>query len=78
MEKDNNTEPSITSYMNSEDPLSIKAIECILSHKEEDVYVDYKEAFNPEDEQQWHGITTDAMAFANTLVPFPLNKFHFC
>ena len=67
IDKDNNPELTITSYLNSEDPLSDKAIEKILEHKEEDVYVDYKEEFEPTNELHWHGITTDAMAFANTL-----------
>ena len=57
---------SIKSFVESDDPLSGDAINKIIEHKEEDLYVDYKESFEPSDEKHWIGITTDVMAFANT------------
>jgi hypothetical protein len=62
-----NEEISICTYLNSADPLSIDAIRVLIDHKREDIYVDYKREFNQTDEKDWHDITTDAMAFANTL-----------
>lgn len=49
-----------------DDPLSQEAIDCLLEYREEDLYVDYKEDFDPNVEKHWLGITADAMAFANT------------
>lgn len=57
---------SIKSFIESEDPLSSDAINALIGYKEEDLYVDYKETFDPSDEKHWIGITTDVMAFANT------------
>lgn len=46
--------------------MSENAITLLLSHKEEDIYVDYKENFDPKDEKEWAGLTKDVMAFSNT------------
>jgi len=59
-------ERSVHEFLNSDNPLSEMAIEALLGHKEEDLYVDYKEFFDVEDEKHWLGMTTDVMAFANT------------
>jgi len=64
---ENNVKLSISSFLNCIDPLCLDAINKLLSHKEEDLYVDYKECFDPNDEKHWHGITTDAVAFANAM-----------
>lgn len=57
----------IKSFLDSNDPLCDEAIDSLLNHKEEDLYVDYKETFCPKDEKHWLGLTADVMAFANTL-----------
>ena len=57
----------IKSFLNSNDPLCDEAIDSLITHQEEDLYVDYKELFLPKDEKHWLGITADVMAFANTL-----------
>jgi len=59
--------PSIKSYLDSKDPLCEEAIISLIGYKEEDIYVDYKESFDPTEEKHWHGITADCMAFANTM-----------
>jgi hypothetical protein len=61
---------SIIQIIDSDDPLSNSAIKYLLEHKEEDVFVDYKESFKNCDGKQWIGITSDIMAFANTLGGF--------
>jgi Schlafen, AlbA_2 len=58
---------SIEHLINAGDPLSESAIKYLLEYKEEDVFVDYKESFENSDGKQWIGITSDIMAFANTL-----------
>lgn len=67
MLNDNSEESSIRSYLDSDDPLCQEAIGQLIAHREEDLHVDYKESFDPGEEKQWHGITTDCMAFANTI-----------
>ena len=62
-----NEKPSIKIHLSSDDPLSISAINDLIDHKEEDLYVDYKQSFDPNDGKHWHDITTDTMAFANTM-----------
>ncbi len=57
----------IKSFLDSNDPLCDEAIDSLLNHKEEDLYVDYKESFSSKNEKDWFGLTADAMAFANTL-----------
>lgn len=42
------------------------AIIFLLSHREEDLYVDYKVSFGHEDERAWLELTKDVLAFANT------------
>jgi hypothetical protein len=59
-------ETTIKSIMESNDPLSSEAIQFLLDYKEEDIHVDYKECFNKDEEKHWLGLTSDAMAFANT------------
>jgi hypothetical protein len=71
----------ISIYLNSDDPFSQEAIRTLIEHKQEDIYVDYKETFDPNDEKGWHGITTDAMAFANALggyIVFGIRDGDFC
>lgn len=69
-------EPQMTDKLNvndilcSNDPLSEDAIKFLVNYKEEDLFVDYKESFDEKDEKHWVGITTDAMAFANTMGGF--------
>lgn len=63
-------EINIKTIIEADDPLSSDAINFLLGYKEEDIYVDYKETFNKDDEKHWLGITSDAMAFANTLGGF--------
>lgn len=58
--------PTIRDLLTSDDPLSDAALALLLSHKEEDTLVDYKEAFDLANEKEWLGITVDVMAFANT------------
>ena len=60
----------IKSFLDSNDPLCDEAIDSLLKHKEEDLYIDYKESFLPKNEKEWLGLTADAMAFANTLGGF--------
>lgn len=57
---------SIEELLNSPDPLSDDAFQKILSYKEEDCLIDYKEAFDPNSDKEWLGITKDIVAFANT------------
>ena len=54
-------------YIESDNPLSIEIIQILISHREEDLFVDYKETFNKDDQKSWLSLTTDCMAFANTL-----------
>jgi Schlafen, AlbA_2 len=61
---------SIRNVLKSDDPLSADAIKLLIKHKEEDLFVDYKESFDNKDEKHWIGITTDAMSFANTMGGF--------
>jgi schlafen family protein len=58
---------SIKALIGSDDPLSEEAIRRIVEHAEEDLLVDFKESFNPDNEKCWIDIAIDAMAFANTL-----------
>lgn len=67
MGTENEGTSSIKLFLNSDDPLSVDAINKLTTHKEEDLYVDYKESFDPSEEKHWLGITADAMAFANTM-----------
>jgi hypothetical protein len=61
---------NVKDFLCSNDPLSEDAIEFLIDHKEEDLFVDYKESFDGKDEKQWIGISIDAMAFANTMGGF--------
>jgi len=67
MDAENSRKPAVKLFLNSDDPLCDDAIKTLISHKEEDLYVDYKETFDPKDEKAWLGITSDVMAFANTV-----------
>lgn len=57
---------AITDILSSEDPLSNDALQMIISYREEDLYVDYKESFETNNNKHWLEITKDVMAFANT------------
>ena len=57
---------NIKDIINSKDPLSKSAIDLLLKHREEDLFVDYKENFDLRSQKEWLGITIDAVAFANT------------
>jgi len=57
---------SLIKNIESADPLSDDIIRILISHREEDLFVDYKELFNKDDEKSWLSLTTDCMAFANT------------
>lgn len=57
---------NLLDHLNSNDPLSDDAINCLLKHKEEDPFVDYKLTFNPADDADWLAFTVDVMAFSNT------------
>jgi hypothetical protein len=81
MDETTNEKIPISTHLNSEDPLSLNAIRALIDQKHEDIYVDYKEAFDPTDEKDWHGITIDTMAFANALggyVVFGVRDGDFC
>jgi hypothetical protein len=67
MTSDEKSERGIRSFLDGKDPLSLDAMDWVIAHKEEDLFVDYKESFEPENEKHWLAITTDAMAFANTM-----------
>ena len=67
MDAENSQTIAVKSFLNSDDPLCDDAIKTLISYKEEDLYVDYKETFDPKDEKAWLGITSDVMAFANTM-----------
>lgn len=58
--------PSIAAYIAAEDPLSVESLHFLAGYREEDLRIDYKEAFNFRDEREWLEITKDVMAFANT------------
>jgi hypothetical protein len=70
MSIENGDKSSIKSLLKFDDPLSSEAIQKLINHKEEDLYVDYKEHFDPSEEKHWLGITTDCMAFANIMGGF--------
>lgn len=57
---------SIPTFLRSDDPLSDAAIDKLVRHAEEDKLVDYKVAFDPENEKEWLEINIDVAAFANT------------
>lgn len=57
---------SISQLLKSPDPLSLEALEFLISYREEDSRVDYKETFHPEVDKDWLELTKDIMAFANT------------
>jgi hypothetical protein len=60
------TSATISDLLNGTDPLCDDLIDLVLSYQEEDLLVDFKEDFDSKDEKQWHGITKDIAAFANT------------
>lgn len=59
-------EINLLSILRSEDPLSDKAIQYLIEHKEEDKLVDYKEAFDLDLDKAWLDLNIDVVAFANT------------
>ncbi len=50
----------------SSDPLSDEAIQMLITYREEDLLVDYKQSFDVKNNKQWLELTKDVMAFANT------------
>lgn len=57
---------SISHLLKSPDPLSQEALEFLISYREEDSRVDYKQTFHPALDKDWLELTKDIMAFANT------------
>ena len=57
---------AIRDVLISADPLSNEALQMLIAYREEDLYVDYKESFDPNNNKQWLELTKDIMAFANT------------
>jgi hypothetical protein len=81
MNEKTNEEIPINTYLNSEDPLCMDAVRALIDYKREDIYLDYKREFNHTDEKNWHDLTSDAMAFANTLggyIIFGVRDGDFC
>jgi len=57
---------SIEDILYSKDPLSIEALQMLINYREEDMYVDYKELIEHNNNKSWLELTKDVMAFANT------------
>jgi Putative DNA-binding domain len=57
---------SIVQLLKSDDPLSPDALSFLVTYREEDSLIDYKETFHPDQEKDWLEITKDIIAFANT------------
>ena len=57
---------TVKALLLSDDPLSASTIRLLIDYREEDLHVDYKESFEPNDNKHWLELTKDAMAFANT------------
>ena len=55
---------NICSYLGSDDPLSENAFDYLLSYREEDSLIDYKETLT-NTEEDWLKITKDIVSFAN-------------
>lgn len=57
---------AIKDILSSSDPLSNDAFQMIINYREEDMYVDYKESIEPNNNKHWLEITKDVLAFSNT------------
>jgi len=57
----------IREYIDSDDPLNEEVFKCLLEHRQEDIYVDYKVEFHYEQDREWLELTKDLIAFANWL-----------
>ena len=57
---------NIKACLDSADPLSEEAFRLLISHHEEDSLVDYKEAFDSENEKSWVDLAIDVSALSNT------------
>ena len=56
---------SVSSCLESSDPLSDKVFTYLLSYREEDERIDFKKAFDGS-EREWLEITKDVISFANS------------
>lgn len=59
-------EINLLTILRSEDPLSDRAIQYLIEHREEDRLIDYKEEFDFKSEKAWLSLNIDVVAFANT------------
>lgn len=57
---------NVEDLLNQKDPLDRAAAEFLVSYKEEDDRVDYKESFDTASEKHWLELTKDVASFANT------------
>jgi predicted HTH transcriptional regulator len=57
---------SVNFHLSSADPLSRGSVSYLVSYKEEDDCIDYKQTFNADSEKAWLEIVKDVSAFANT------------
>ena len=56
----------IRDYINNKDPLTKEIVTDLISYKEEDDCLDYKQTIELGSEKEWLGLTKDISAFANT------------
>ncbi len=56
----------IEKYLDSSDPLTRDIVSSLISHKEEDEHLDYKQDFDESNNKSWLELTKDVIAFANT------------
>ena len=59
------TKSALQEILTRQDPLSDAALDSLIAHREEELYVDYKESFD-RGEKGWLDLTIDVMSFANT------------
>ena len=57
---------SIAEFIEYDDPLTKEIVTDLISYKEEDDRLDYKQTIDLSSEKEWFGITKDISAFANT------------
>jgi hypothetical protein len=62
----NVTRVSAVDLLSSSDPLSDSACIGLLSYKEEDGLIDFKQTFDPGHDKSWIDLAVDCVAFANT------------
>jgi len=56
----------IKDFLNNKDPLTKDIVKALISYKEEDDCLDYKQTIELTSEKEWLGLTKDVSAFANT------------